>query len=56
MLKTLLIWLINPGYKICQFFHVTNDHKTIMRAFINLTWYSHWGAWIALLYVINNPI
>ena len=56
MIKSLIVFLINPGFKICEFFNVKNDNKTILRTFINLTWYSHWGAWVTLIYVTRYPI
>jgi hypothetical protein len=41
----------NPGNVLCDFLKIKDDHKFILRVFVNLTYYGHILAALALLYV-----
>ncbi len=41
----------NPGNVLCDFLKIKDDHKFILRVFVNLTYYGHILAGLALFYV-----
>lgn len=43
--------LYNPGNVLCDFLNIKDDHKFILRVFVNLTYYGHILAALALFYV-----
>ena len=48
--------LYNPGNTICDFLEIKNDHKFILRLFINLVYYGHLLGAITLFIVRSNII
>ena len=45
----------NPGNTICDFLNIKNDHKFILRLFINLVYYGHvLGA--IVLFIVRSKI
>ena len=42
--------LYNPGNVVCDFLKIKDDHKFILRVFVNLTYYGHILAGLALYY------
>ena len=49
-------WLLNPGDKLCDVFHITGEHRFIARLFINMQWYGHFAVWFAFLYAEAYPL
>ena len=43
--------LYNPGNVICDYLNIHNDHRFILRVFVNLTYYGHLVVGLALLYI-----
>ena len=43
--------LYNPGNVLCNYLNLKDDHKFILRVFVNLTYYGHILAGLALFYV-----
>ena len=48
--------IYNPGNTICDFLKIKNDHKFILRLFINLVYYGHLLGAITLFIVRSNII
>jgi len=42
--------LYNPGNVVCDYLNIHNDHRFILRVFVNLTYYGHLVVGLALLY------
>ena len=40
----------NPGNVVCNYLDIHNDHRFILRVFVNLTYYGHLAVGLALLY------
>ena len=48
--------LYNPGNVLCDYLKIKDDHKFILRIFVNLTYYGHFIAGIALFLVRNTNL
>ena len=48
--------LYNPGNTVCNYLKIKNDHKFILRLFINLVYYGHLLGAITLFIVRSNII
>ena len=48
--------LYNPGNTVCDYLKIKNDHKFILRLFINLVYYGHLLGAITLFIVRSNII
>ena len=46
--------LYNPGNTICDYLKIKNDHKFILRLFINLVYYGHVIGAVTLFVVRSN--
>ena len=46
--------LYNPGNTVCDYLKIKNDHKFILRLFINLVYYGHVIGAVVLLVVRSN--
>ncbi len=46
--------LYNPGNTVCDYLKIKNDHKFILRLFINLVYYGHVIGAITLFVVRSN--
>ena len=42
--------LYNPGNVVCNYLNIHNDHRFILRLFVNLTYYGHIAVGLVLLY------
>ncbi len=51
----MLMWLVNLGNKVCDYFHISGQHRFITRLFVNMHWYGHFAVWFALLYAEAFP-
>ena len=40
----------NPGNVVCNYLDIHNDHRFILRVFVNLIYYGHLAVGLALLY------
>ena len=40
----------NPGNVVCNYLNIHNDHRFILRLFVNLTYFGHIAVGLALLY------
>ena len=41
----------NPGNVVCNYLDIHNDHRFILRVFVNLTYCGHLAVGLALLYI-----
>ena len=46
----------NPGNVLCDYLKIKDDHKFILRVFVNLTYYGHFIAGICLYLVRNTNL
>lgn len=51
----MIMWLVNPGDKICDIFKIKDEHRFIARLFVNMHWYGHFAVWFALTYAETFP-
>ena len=51
----MLMWLMNPGDKICDAVNIRDEHRFIARLFVNMHWYGHFAVWFALIYAEKFP-
>jgi len=45
--------LYNPGNVLCDYLKIKDDHKFILRVFINLTYFGHFIA-VIILFLVRN--
>lgn len=53
--KSILVWLFNPGDKLCDVFNIRDEHRFIARTFVNIHWYGHFAVWLAIIYARQFP-
>lgn len=51
----MLMWLFNPGDKVCDHFNIRDDLRIVTRLFINMHWYGHHAVWAAIWYARQFP-
>jgi len=51
----MVMWLFNPGDKVCDHFNIRDDHRIVTRLFINMHWYGHHAVWAAIWYARQFP-